>query len=137
MSNTQIDELVKNARSMAMAMDKTFSDSNAANTWRAVANALEAQAARESLLREDLQHMESLAEEYLASSNAQAARVKELEASLTNIRDAAKQWCDAVDRESSWDGWDHHFKAMKWELLPQIDSVLMSARRNTETKDGP
>jgi hypothetical protein len=36
------DDPVKLARTMAMAMDKTFHESNAANSWRAVANALEA-----------------------------------------------------------------------------------------------
>lgn len=36
------DDPVQLARTMAMAMDKTFHESNAANSWRAVANALEA-----------------------------------------------------------------------------------------------
>lgn len=51
---TQIDELVKDARTMSIAMDKTFKDSNAANTWRAVANALEAQSARIAILEAQL-----------------------------------------------------------------------------------
>lgn len=48
----QIVKLTKDARTMAIAMDRTFSDSNAANTWRAVANALESQAAELTRLRE-------------------------------------------------------------------------------------
>lgn len=40
------DDTVKLARTMAVAMDKTFHESTAANSWRAVANALEAAYAR-------------------------------------------------------------------------------------------
>ncbi len=163
---TQIDELVKDARIMAIAMDKTFADSNAANTWRAVANALEAQAAREALLCEDLQHMESLAEEYLASSNAQAARVKELEADVRHYKtcyDAAiKTHDESVDRIATLEA---QLEAFREALKPfadmavymshnhlnnddeamvhvklgdcnKADRALMSALRNTEAKDG-
>ncbi len=28
------------------------------------------------------------------------------------------EWCDAVDRDSSWDGWDYWFKRAKNLMLP-------------------
>ncbi|MFA7308382.1 MAG: hypothetical protein WC026_17125 [Hyphomicrobium sp.] len=55
------------------------------------------------------------------------AIVRELREALTTMRDAVQQWCDAVDRDSSWDGWDHHFKAVKWELLPATNAALASS----------
>lgn len=47
-----------------------------------------------------------------------------LRAALERIAEAAQKWCDAVDRDPSWDGWDHHFKAMKYKLLPGIRAAL-------------
>jgi len=55
------------------------------------------------------------------------ATVRELREALTTMRDAVQQWCDAVDRDSSWDGWDHHFKAVKWELLPATNAALAAS----------
>jgi hypothetical protein len=40
-----------------------------------------------------------------------------------NVVDRANEWCDAVDRDASWDGWDHHFKEMRYVLLPPINGV--------------
>jgi chromosome segregation ATPase len=61
---TQIDELVKDARTMAIAMDKTFKDSKAAHTWRAVADALESQAAELTRLRERNAELEKERDEW-------------------------------------------------------------------------
>lgn len=35
----------------------------------------------------------------------------------------ASDWCEAVARNSSWDGWDHHFKRMKYEVLPALSAL--------------
>ncbi len=37
-----------------------------------------------------------------------------LSAALESLLRACEGWCDAVERDSSWDGWDHHYKAMKY-----------------------
>lgn len=39
------------------------------------------------------------------------------------IRDV-DEWCDAVDRDASWDGWDHHFKHIKYHGLNHARAVL-------------
>ena len=43
---------------------------------------------------------------------------------LRAVIDEAQEWCDAVDRGTSWDYWDHHFKAMKYKLLPAARQAL-------------
>jgi len=35
-----------------------------------------------------------------------------------------KEWCDAVDKDSSWDGWDYHFKYWKYDGLPKIEPLI-------------
>lgn len=43
---------------------------------------------------------------------------------MRELADAAQEWCDAVDRNPSWDGWDHHFKNVKWNILPRVRAAL-------------
>lgn len=63
---------------------------------------------------------------------AAAPQVKEqrdelLEA-LKMLTALAQSWCDAVDNDSSWDGWDSDFKEMfkemKWNTLPLIKATI-------------
>ena len=53
--------------------------------------------------------------------------------------ETAQEWCDAVDRGTSWDYWDHHFKDMKYKVLPAaiealkpMADVVMVPREPTE-----
>lgn len=41
-------------------------------------------------------------------------RLKEL---LKDIIRDVEEWCDAVSEDSSWDGWDSHYKTMKYKSL--------------------
>jgi len=89
------DDLVKNARTIAVAMDKTFKDSNAANTWRAVANAIENQSAELTRLRErvaELEAREVRYQEALEAYEAEIATFNEryatLEATARKLREA-------------------------------------------------
>ena len=63
----------------------------------------------------------------LAETKAELAakreRVDKLREALEIILDVAKEWCKAVDKDSSWDGWDQHFKAML-EVIPVTDAAL-------------
>jgi hypothetical protein len=43
------------------------------------------------------------------------ARIRELEAALGWMIDGVQEWCDAVGRDSSWDGWDHHYKFFAYD----------------------
>lgn len=47
-------------------------------------------------------------------NRAEAAEAKI--ADLRLIENIAREWVAAVELDSSWDGWDHHYKAM-WKLL--------------------
>lgn len=79
----------------------------------------------------DFERMEADAA-YIAAANPQAilallderdaltARVAELEKALNAVAGTAEEWCQAVERDSSWDSWDHHYKNMKYEILPHI-----------------
>ena len=46
---------------------------------------------------------------------AKNARILELEAALGWMIDGVQEWCDAVGRDSSWDGWDHHYKFFAYD----------------------
>ncbi len=39
---------------------------------------------------------------------------------LAQLKACAQDWCDAVERDTSWDSWDHHYKRMKYEILPAL-----------------
>jgi hypothetical protein len=41
---------------------------------------------------------------------------------LEKIAATAREWCKAVDRDTGWDSWDHHFKRIKYTLLPALDA---------------
>lgn len=58
------DDPVKLARTMSIAMDKTFKDSTAANSWRAVANALEAAYAKIAELERERDDWKSRAQQF-------------------------------------------------------------------------
>jgi len=63
------------------------------------------------------------------SAERKLAMAKE---TLTSIIDDVQLWCDAIDRDSSWDGWDDHFKSMKWDNLPAYRASLTAI----DAKDG-
>jgi len=50
--------------------------------------------------------------------------LREAVEALASIINDAEMWCDAVDKNSSWDGWDHYFKSMKWKGIPAYRTVL-------------
>lgn len=39
---------------------------------------------------------------------------------LARLIEAVEDWVHAVGEDSSWDGWDHHYKRVKWSLLPAV-----------------
>ena len=53
-------------------------------------------------------------------------RLEAIEAIVT----CAKEWCEAVDHDGSWDGWDHHYKNMKWNLLPALTAAALTDEAN-------
>lgn len=57
-------------------------------------------------------------------------RLEKLEQDLATTKEklqkatsAIQDWCDDVDGDSSWDGWDSSFKYCKWELLPELKAT--------------
>ncbi len=52
------------------------------------------------------------------------ARERVLRDALFSTSAGIQEWCDAVDNDASWDGWDCHFKHWKWEGLPKLDALL-------------
>lgn len=48
----------------------------------------------------------------------------ELLKAFTQLVNEVQAWCDAVDNDASWDGWDSHFKDIKWESLPKYRNLL-------------
>lgn len=40
-----------------------------------------------------------------------------LKTQLKEITEVAQKWVEAVDRDTSWDSWDHYYKQMKYEIL--------------------
>jgi hypothetical protein len=36
----------------------------------------------------------------------------------------AQEWCNAVDKDSSWDGWDDHYKALAYGGLDEYREFL-------------
>lgn len=49
---------------------------------------------------------------------------EELSAALQNLVDEVQEWVDAVSKDSSWDGWDHCYKNLKWKSLPKYKELL-------------
>ena len=41
---------------------------------------------------------------------ALSAEVERLREALTVMVRDVEEWCEAVNADSSWDGWDHHYK---------------------------
>jgi hypothetical protein len=66
-----------------------------------------------------------------ASQDADAARGEIVEA-LTNLIDDVQQWCDAVAKDSSWDGWDHHYKGLAYDGLAAYRRALASSAAPSE-----
>ena len=67
----------------------------------------------------------------LAANADLMAEVGRLTGLVEEARDMTKrliglsqEWCDAVNHDSSWDGWDHHYKAMRYKLLPDARTWL-------------
>lgn len=59
----------------------------------------------------------------LREANAQIVALRgALELATTSIQ----EWCNAVDEDASWDGWDSHFKDCKWDILPKLQQALSS-----------
>jgi hypothetical protein len=57
--------------------------------------------------------------------NARLARENAtMRKALTEIMNAATEWCEAVDRGTAWDNWDRHFKNMKWSVLDHVRAAL-------------
>lgn len=53
---------------------------------------------------------------------------QQLEALLTG----ALEWCEAVQRGTSWDDWDSQYKAMCWHILPAL-GLKVRDQRELET----
>jgi hypothetical protein len=49
-----------------------------------------------------------------------------LRSTLAALIDKVQEWVDAVDLDTSWDGWDHHFKEMKYTVLPNARAFVAS-----------
>ena len=62
------------------------------------------------------------------AERAEASEAKLLDTLAWVINDV-QNWCDAVDREFSWDGWDdEHFKNFHWRGgLDKARAVIQSA----------
>lgn len=57
---------------------------------------------------------------------------KLLREALETAVSAMEQWVDAVDYDASWDGWDHHYKAVASSTLPACRAALGSAHSAPE-----
>lgn len=66
----------------------------------------------------------------LSALTASEAALAEARGQVAVLREAAQAWCDAVERDSSWDGWDHHYRAMKYRILPA--TADLAARRDQD-----
>lgn len=42
------------------------------------------------------------------------ARLLLLKQTLTWVLNDVQEWCEAVDEDASWDGWDKHWKDFYW-----------------------
>lgn len=51
-------------------------------------------------------------------------RIKTLKLGLQDAVNGIQEWCDDVDKDASWDGWDSNFKHWKYEGLDKLRSVL-------------
>jgi len=62
------------------------------------------------------------------SREAEITRLKqelqESKEALETAINGLQEWCDDVDKDSSWDGWDSNFKYWKWEGLPLLREAL-------------
>jgi len=48
----------------------------------------------------------------------------DLVATLRNLIDDVQEWCNAVAQDSSWDGWDDHYKSLANGNLSAYRAVL-------------
>lgn len=63
-----------------------------------------------------------------AGEEGEMVENEKLRTELGVIIDRAQEWCDAVDRGSSWDYWDHHFKEMKYNILPKARAAIKGGK---------
>lgn len=61
---------------------------------------------------------------HLRDVEALRAENERLRETLTWVLDDIQNWCKAVDRDSSWDGWDHHYKAFAYGGLEKARAAL-------------
>lgn len=58
-----------------------------------------------------------------------------IESTLRWLIDDVQEWCDAVGRNSSWDGWDHHYKALAYGNLEKARSALVASPADASGAD--
>ena len=52
------------------------------------------------------------------------AEVARLRGIMEHTLDVVQAWCDAVDRDSSWDSWDHHYKGFAYGGIDNLRAAL-------------
>jgi hypothetical protein len=107
------DDPLKLARTMAIAMDKTFHESNAANSWRAVANAIEAAYAKIAELERDR-------DDWKSRAHAKRGAKPEQEDDL--IEKMARYLCNEDGNDPDEELMEHPF----WELYAADASNLLA-----------
>lgn len=86
------------------------------------------EAERRETLQDSIRDLRHLQDE----SGRAETRIEVLEAALRGLIHDTQEWCDAVDADSSWDGWDHHYKALAYGGLDEYRAAL--AAPSGETK---
>lgn len=60
----------------------------------------------------------------------------ELLAALEGLVSDCEKWCAAVERDSSWDGWDSHYKAMKYGRRGEPSGLGLAREALLKAKEG-
>jgi len=48
-----------------------------------------------------------------------------LRKALNRAINGLQEWCDDVDQDASWDGWDNNFKQWKYGGIKELEQALM------------
>jgi len=70
---------------------------------------------------------------------APPSEVEEVVRAFASLIDDVQEWCDAIrDNGSSWDDWDHHYKALAYGNLDAYRDALsrLRARKDGEEANG-
>lgn len=74
------------------------------------------------------EHLEALSTPKPPAGTELRERAAAVEALILEV----EKWCVAITQDSSWDGWDSHYKRVKFDLLPKAQSSAWQITLNSK-----